>query len=450
MQNAESEIPTEPEFAAESEFAAEVEIPAQAEEDFSQEALQADTAQKRRRRKERSGIALCLSGGGFRAALFHLGAARRLHELGILPRVRTISSVSGGSIFSAFLADRLVRRGDKRGLVFEDWEAEVAAPFRKFVERDLRTVPILTHLLWNWAAPGLRARHLERCYRKRLTDLRLKDLPEQPRFIFCATDLTFGVNWIFTREQSGDYQAGYLSAAAEWPIARAVAASSCFPPIFGPVRVGSPKAQFKRGNYRGSDREKLLSRLSLSDGGVYDNMGYEPVFRDHACILISDCGAPFEFAASRQPLSRLLRYTNVVMNQAGAVRKRFFYAGLSDKKFVGAYWSISNSSRACDPQAGFTGYTSELVDEVVSRIRTDLDSFTDGEMRVLENQGYFVADKALRRRLPEWFPEQVAALRPPHPDWADQANIRRALGSSHRRFSFRRLSFKRWIARARR
>src|SRR3954452_20292285 len=51
--------------------------------------------------------ALCLSGGGFRAALFHLGALRRLDELGVLARVDTVSSVSGGSILAAHLADRL-------------------------------------------------------------------------------------------------------------------------------------------------------------------------------------------------------------------------------------------------------------------------------------------------------------------------------------------------------
>jgi len=44
-------------------------------------------------------IAICLSGGGFRSAIFHLGAFRRLHELGILREIRLLSSVSGGSIF---------------------------------------------------------------------------------------------------------------------------------------------------------------------------------------------------------------------------------------------------------------------------------------------------------------------------------------------------------------
>src|SRR6266581_394163 len=37
-------------------------------------------------RASRRGIGLCLSGGGFRASLFHLGALRRLNELGILAR----------------------------------------------------------------------------------------------------------------------------------------------------------------------------------------------------------------------------------------------------------------------------------------------------------------------------------------------------------------------------
>ena len=49
-------------------------------------------------------LALCLSGGGYRAALFHLGAVRRLNELGVLSKIETISSVSGGSILAAHLA----------------------------------------------------------------------------------------------------------------------------------------------------------------------------------------------------------------------------------------------------------------------------------------------------------------------------------------------------------
>src|SRR5438105_1009666 len=77
---------------------------------------------------ERSGMALCLSGGGFRAALFHLGALRRLNEVGILSQISTFSSVSGGSILAAHLASRL-RPWPNEGEVVPDWEEKVAQPF---------------------------------------------------------------------------------------------------------------------------------------------------------------------------------------------------------------------------------------------------------------------------------------------------------------------------------
>ena len=47
-------------------------------------------------------IGLALSGGGFRASIFHLGVIRRLEELGIMKYVHVISAVSGGSIIAAY------------------------------------------------------------------------------------------------------------------------------------------------------------------------------------------------------------------------------------------------------------------------------------------------------------------------------------------------------------
>ena len=44
---------------------------------------------------------LALSGGGFRAVLYHLGLVRFLRDAGILPRVTHISSVSGVSVSRA-------------------------------------------------------------------------------------------------------------------------------------------------------------------------------------------------------------------------------------------------------------------------------------------------------------------------------------------------------------
>src|SRR5688572_3584816 len=71
--------------------------------------------------RKRQGVALCLSGGGYRAALFHLGAVRRLNELGALGKVNTITSVSGGSILSAHLATTIGDRWPSSDEVLGDF-----------------------------------------------------------------------------------------------------------------------------------------------------------------------------------------------------------------------------------------------------------------------------------------------------------------------------------------
>src|SRR5262245_35680202 len=100
----------------------------------------------------RTGMALCLSGGGFRAALFHLGVLRRLNEVGLLTTMRTISSVSGGSIVNGLLAS-VWRRLTKDGHgVLRDFEAVVETGLRGFCSEDLRSGPLLVDRLdpRNW------------------------------------------------------------------------------------------------------------------------------------------------------------------------------------------------------------------------------------------------------------------------------------------------------------
>ena len=113
------------------------------------------------------GQGLALSGGGYRASLFHLGVTRRLHELGALQPVTRVSSVSGGSILAGYLAHRMLERGGTR-LAFDDWESEVSAPFRKLVRKDIRTGLLVRHLAWNWIWPAPRAAGLEKALRKRI------------------------------------------------------------------------------------------------------------------------------------------------------------------------------------------------------------------------------------------------------------------------------------------
>lgn len=392
--------------------------------------------------RPRGGLALCLSGGGYRAALFHLGALIRLRELGLLHRAELISSVSGGSIVSAWLATRYLRSRIGPDESFGRWCEDarrfrevVIEPFRRFVARDIRTTPVLRTLPYNWLWPTRRVRLLQRAYAGQFGDATLADLPETPRFVFCASDLTFGVNWEFSRERVGDYMAGYLRAPMRITLAEAVAASSSFPPVFGPVRFRADAEDFVDGKHRGPDAEELRSRIDLSDGGVYDNLAMEPSLRRYSTVLVSDAGAPFAFEARRGYVRRLMRYTEVVGNQARALRKRLFYASRHYGAFDGVLWGLEGPF-----VDGAAGYGQALVAATIGRVRTDLDRFLDDEFEILVNHGYFMCNNALlgRRRI---LPQTPPPARWPFARMADPAVVRNAL-----RFSDARVFHGRWLS----
>ena len=78
-------------------------------------------------------LGLALSGGGFRATLFHLGVVRFLRDAGALRDVTDIASVSGGSILAAHLVLNWDKyNGDEQSF------AEVAAQIVKLVQFDVR------------------------------------------------------------------------------------------------------------------------------------------------------------------------------------------------------------------------------------------------------------------------------------------------------------------------
>lgn len=142
---------------------------------------------------------------------------------------------------------------------------------------------------------------LSEVYWHDLTSAELARLPAMPNFIFCATDLGFGVNWVFQKSDMGDYQAGYLRPVPPgWPLSLAVAASSCFPPVFKPLRIKLKPNQLVGGDVLpGPDRDAVIEMLRLSDGGVYDNLGLEPIWKDHEIVISSDGGAIFILRRTR-------------------------------------------------------------------------------------------------------------------------------------------------------
>jgi len=358
-----------------------------------------------RPRAQREGTALCLSGGGFRAALFHAGAIRRLNELGLLAGVRTVSSVSGGSIASALLAT-VWPRLERDGPCFTNLEALFERPLRAFCGRNIRNRPLLWGRLnpRNWprlASPSFSATDLLAAEYERLVgSVRLSALPPHPRFVFCAANLQTGVSFELSSSSIGDYVLGY-SEPGQFTLAEAVAASSSFPFAFPPLVRTLDLDAFVGGDPRAvAVGFRPGPRIALTDGGVYDNMGLEPAWKTHQVVLVSDGGTPFEIQARTRTwlVPRLQRSFQVVVNQALAVRKRWLVAAYLRGVYRGAYWGLGTDRDEYQPPGAGRppGYSGRVLDRL-RRVRTDLDCFSPGEQSVLMNHGWALAGAALGR-----------------------------------------------------
>lgn len=127
--------------------------------------------------------ALWLSGGGYRSALFHLGALTRLNELGLLARIDLVGAVAGGSILAAVLATGV--SWPLRG-AFRDWPEQVAEPMRAIARRNARARALLSARLRGRGDGAA----LEERYARELARS-LGGEPEQgPNFVFGASGLT--------------------------------------------------------------------------------------------------------------------------------------------------------------------------------------------------------------------------------------------------------------------
>ena len=65
-------------------------------------------------------FALALSGGGYRATLFHLGSLRRLNEIGWINRIQRMTAVSGGSLLVGFILSQCPNVFDRHAVLAED------------------------------------------------------------------------------------------------------------------------------------------------------------------------------------------------------------------------------------------------------------------------------------------------------------------------------------------
>jgi NTE family protein len=333
-------------------------------------------------------MAVCLSGGGFRAMLYHAGALRRLNELGLLSAVDRFSSVSGGSITAAVLARKW------SDLRFDD--AGVAAGFDD-VERQLfdfagRTIDVQSAIIG--VLPGTTgAWQLARRYRRLLHEATLQDLPsEPPRFVFNTTNMTTGDLLRWSKAYGADYRLGRIDAPTV-ALCEVVAASSAFPPFLSPLRIRppSPVVSFSTGTQIGEQPQ----RLWLTDGGVYDNLGIQTAESFHT-VLASDGGAPLARSErmGHNWYSQHRRSVSVIYDQVCRLRERQFVGELKNEQRLGALWRISTNMAdypAADKLPCPLTATRSLAD-----LPTRLAAMPVALRHRLINWGYASADAAVR------------------------------------------------------
>lgn len=297
-------------------------------------------------------IGLALSGGGARAMAFHLGCMRALHDRGILDKVKVMSTVSGGSVIGACWAyrdgsfedfDRMVVSVLRRGL---QWDIVREAFLSRQAPRILATLVVtggLSFLLalvrfllsrarrWAGVPTGPVERLLTRVggrlpiwgslttafeaalERRLFGKLTVAEVQRTGLTVIVnASDLKTGTAFRFGSARSGGWR--YGSIVGDTPtVAKAVAASAAFPILLPPL---IETFEFE---HKGRTKRETVS---LTDGGVYDNLG----------VAVLEPGRPDD-AIFRHPVTHLISLNAGAGQFVGSENRHFWWAGRVAQSF---------------------------------------------------------------------------------------------------------------------
>jgi len=323
--------------------------------------------------------------------LFHLGTLWRLFELDLLKDARCISSVSGGSITAGAVAlawDRL------------DWTSTqsyvemVVMPIRAMASRTI-DIPAAGLGRFVWRDAGF---WIERAYRRHLFGTAtLQDLPSTTRFVINATNMHNGRLWRFSRPFMGDWRTCRIMDP-DLPLARAVAASSAFPPFLSPVTVAFDPASLVGGD--GTNGSRAHARLT--DGGVYDNLGLETVWKNYRTLLVSNGGGGLGDQARPSRLWTLHAYRalSIIQDQVGALRTRQLIGGFKAPEDSllwrgGAYFGIGDVLGEHHPTDALPCPPARTA--ALAATATRLKRLSKRHQEQLINWGYAVCDAQVRR-----------------------------------------------------
>jgi predicted acylesterase/phospholipase RssA len=295
----------------------------------------------------RGKVGLALSGGGFRASLYHIGVLARLAELDLLRSVEFLSCVSGGSIIGAYYyleirkllqskADAditrqdyidLVKRIEKEFLagvqrnirtrVLAEWRSSLKMIFVPDYSRTTRAGELYESELYARVDDG--ENHSARWLNELLIvpkgedknlfrpkDHNWRRSNKVPILILNATALNTGHNWQFTATWMGEPPGTIDTIDANYRLRRmyygdapegnrkvrlghAVAASACVPGIFEPIPLNNLYER-EIPKYERDGKQSVADPIvRLVDGGVHDNQGVAALL-DQGCnvFLVSD------------------------------------------------------------------------------------------------------------------------------------------------------------------
>lgn len=404
-------------------------------------------------------LGLALSGGGFRAALFHIGVLARLAELDVLRSVEVLSTVSGGSIVGALYyvnlkhlleskLDKDIGRDDYVRLL-QRMETHFLAGVQSNLRLQTLCNPVKNlRMLWQKAYSrsdrmaelydiafyNAAANDLKLIARPSLDKLKIQPLgfggdfrpnshnglrdAKVPILILNATTLNTGRNWQFTAEEMGEwappdkmkeidknsifeafeYKGAALEKYRHVPLSIAVAASACVPAIFHPMPLT---------NLYRNVTPKLV------DGGVQDNQGTAPILFEHCTdIIVSDASG--QMADEKSPSSffglvglraksiledrvRDLGLESLVTHEEADVINKPAILHLRDGLDVRVLKPQQALQPLDDavPQPLLYGID-KRVQRRLSAMRTDLDAFTEVEAYSLMFSGYSMTDYKAR------------------------------------------------------
>ncbi len=289
----------------------------------------------------RGKVGLGLSGGGFRASLYHIGVLAKLAELDMLRHVEVLSCVSGGSIIGAHYyleVRKLLQEKADNEITREDYVEmvkRISADFLAGVQTNIRmrvAAGWWTNVKMIFLPNYSRTMRVGELYEKQIYS-RVKDRAEsqknaprwfneltvapkdevegfKPKFdnwrraakvpilVLNATSLNTGHNWQFTASWMGEppsaidtnidgnyrlrrmYYDEAPTAYQRYRLGYAVAASSCVPALFEPLPLPNL--------YEHGGSGKNIT-VRLVDGGVHDNQGTASLLEQGcAVLLVSD------------------------------------------------------------------------------------------------------------------------------------------------------------------